>query len=197
MHLQQRQCSARVIYITFWYYFRNRYIWYCVHFRGGWPEVMRKATLPKVERVNRLEGQHKGSFLDVMMGEVFSPRHFYIQVPQSKTICKSANHLFGCFTVERSWLKDARIRIGRFGWQHGRHLQQALRPGPPHSPGGGDGESSFLHQSNCDIESVLQQEDMHCAVNIPSEKNSKWYRAVISALDGSAVQVLDQVLAET
>ena len=48
--------------------------------------MMRKATLPKVERVNRLEGQHKGSFLDVMMGEVFSPRHFYIQVPQSKTI---------------------------------------------------------------------------------------------------------------
>ena len=42
---------------------------------------MRKATLPKVERVNRLEGQGAGDFLDVMMGEVFSPWHFYIQVP--------------------------------------------------------------------------------------------------------------------
>ena len=42
---------------------------------------MRKATLPKVERVNRLEGQVAGDFLDVMMGEVFSPWHFYIQVP--------------------------------------------------------------------------------------------------------------------
>ena len=37
---------------------------------------------------------------------------------------------------------------------------------------------------------MLQQEDIHCAVNIPAEKNSKWYRAVISALDGPAVQVV-------
>ena len=51
-----------------------------LYFRGGWPEVMRKATLPKVERVDRLEGQVVDGFLDVMMGEVFSPWHFYIQV---------------------------------------------------------------------------------------------------------------------
>ena len=43
---------------------------------------MRKATLPKVERVDRLEGQVVDGFLDVMMGEVFTPWHFYIQVPQ-------------------------------------------------------------------------------------------------------------------
>ena len=35
---------------------------------------------------------------------------------------------------------------------------------------------------------------MHCAVNIPAEKNNKWYRAVVSALDGSAVQVVGSVL---
>ena len=43
--------------------------------------MMRKATLPKVERVDRLEGQVVDGFLDVMMGEVFTPWHFYIQVP--------------------------------------------------------------------------------------------------------------------
>ena len=59
---------------------------------------MRKATLPKVERVNRLESQGAGDFLDVMMGEVFSPWHFYIQVPHR--LDKS----FGCSAVERSWL---------------------------------------------------------------------------------------------
>ena len=51
--------------------------------------MMRKATLPRVERVNRLEGQQRGDFLDVMMGEIFSPWHFYIQVRQSRTICES------------------------------------------------------------------------------------------------------------
>ena len=55
--------------------------------------MMRKATLPKVERVNRLEGQLKGGFLDVMMGEVFSPQHFYIQVSQTKKICESVHHM--------------------------------------------------------------------------------------------------------
>ena len=37
---------------------------------------------------------------------------------------------------------------------------------------------------------LAKAEDLHCAVNIPSEKNSEWYRAVISALDGPAVQVV-------
>ena len=48
-----------------------------------------------------------------------------------------------------------------------------------------------IFELDCDeSESMLQQEDIHCAVNIPAEKNSKWYRAVISALDGPAVQVV-------
>ena len=34
---------------------------------------------------------------------------------------------------------------------------------------------------------------MHCVVNIPAEKNTKWYRAVISALEGAAVQVVGSV----
>ena len=73
--------------------FRIQLFIFCLPLQRGWPEVMRKATLPKVERVNRLEGQLKGGFLDVMMGEVFSPQHFYIQVSQTKKICESVHHM--------------------------------------------------------------------------------------------------------
>ena len=43
-------------------------------------EVMKKASKPKVERVNRFEGKAAGDFLDIMMGEIFSPSRFFIQV---------------------------------------------------------------------------------------------------------------------
>ena len=41
---------------------------------------MKKAGKPKVERVNRFEGKAAGDFLDIMMGEIFSPSRFFIQV---------------------------------------------------------------------------------------------------------------------
>ena len=41
---------------------------------------MKKASKPKVERVNRFEGKAAGDFLDIMMGEIFSPSRFFIQV---------------------------------------------------------------------------------------------------------------------
>ena len=69
---------------------------------------MRKATLPKVERVNRLEGQGAGDFLDVMMGEVFSPWHFYIQVPTLQTVLWLSESL-GCSADERFWLRETRV----------------------------------------------------------------------------------------
>ena len=40
----------------------------------------------------------------------------------------------------------------------------------------------------------FNQEGLQCAVKNPAERNSKWYRAVIFALDGHAVQVLNFVL---
>jgi len=113
--------------------------------------VMRKATLPKVERVNRLEGQLKGGFLDVMMGEVFSPQHFYIQ------------------------LKDPGSE------KPGYELDDLVD----------EMEDTYCKLSNLDHYIPFDEltEDMHCVVNIPAEKNTKWYRAVISALEGAAVQV--------
>ena len=67
---------------------------------------MRKATLPRVERVNRLEGQQRGDFLDVMMGEIFSPWHFYIQVPQLEQ-----NNLWVWFKIQLQ-LKDPGSKTG-------------------------------------------------------------------------------------
>jgi len=112
---------------------------------------MKKASKPKVERVNRFEGKAAGDFLDIMMGEIFSPSRFFIQ------------------------LKDP----------------GADKPGYELDDLVDDMEDFYSRLQVMDYCIPLEDltEGLDCAVNIPAEKNNKWYRAVIKVQDGPAVQV--------
>ena len=74
--------------------------------RGFLSEVMRRATLPKVERVNRLAGNQRGDFVDVMMAEVYSPWHFYVQVLGAQSLRVRHDSVIIWTHLDFSQLKD-------------------------------------------------------------------------------------------
>ena len=74
--------------------------------RGFLSEVMRRATLPKVERVNRLAGNQRGDFVDVMMAEVYSPWHFYVQVLGAQSLRVRHDSVIIWTHLDGSQLKD-------------------------------------------------------------------------------------------
>ena len=67
---------------------------------------MRRATLPKVERVNRLAGNQRGDFVDVMMAEVYSPWHFYVQVLGAQSLRVRHDSVIIWIHLDGSQLKD-------------------------------------------------------------------------------------------
>ena len=113
-----------------------------------------------VPRVDLLEARREGDFLDVMVGEIYSPEKFYLQVLYSIQPPSTPQLLVSGQQYDLDDLTD--------------DLEDGYRAGA--------GPGQLLEAG----ELVLH---LHCAVNLPAEKNSKWYRAEVTGVEEGLVQV--------